>query len=79
MNYTKLNLFFSNCGADITLENNGDDQVIICISEMAKNESKSSIDNEVIEPVSTTEIYLGAEEAHALLNALNYIVPRDVF
>lgn len=77
MDSTKLNIYFNDCKADITLENQGDDTVIICISDMTLNEQKSTDGYEVVEPYTTSEIYLGADEAKTLLSALNFIMPKE--
>ena len=77
MNLTKLNIYFDECKADITLENHEDDSIIIAISDMQVNEEKSTDKHEIVEPYTTSEIYLGIDEAKTLLSALEFIIPKE--
>lgn len=77
LDFTKLNIYFDDCKADITLENQGDDTIILCISDMQVNGEISTDNHEIVEPYTTTEIYLGVEEAKTLMNALKFIIPKE--
>lgn len=77
MNLTKLSIYFEDSQSDITLESHGDDTVIICISDMQVNEEESTENNKVVEPYTTSEIYLSVNEAKTFLEALKFIIPRD--
>ncbi|MCR1833110.1 hypothetical protein NSA56_01700 [Oceanobacillus caeni] len=77
MNFTKLNLYFSDCKADITMENQDDDTIVLSVSEMQVNKEKTTENHEVIEPYTTSEICLGIDEAKSLLAALKFIIPKE--
>lgn len=77
MDFTKLNLFFDDCQTEITLENHNDDTVVFAVVEYEKDYEKSTPGSTVLKPSSTTEVYLGTEEATKLVDALKFIIPKE--
>lgn len=78
MNLLKTHsLIFGDSQAEITLQNDEDDMVTISISQLDVNEEKSTKNNEVLEPISTTEINLGVNEVERFIEALEFILPKE--
>jgi hypothetical protein len=70
-------LFFDECYAKVELEMPHEDSLILTVNELDKNEEKSTVDNEILETVRTSEIYIGVEEARELIRSLEFILPKE--
>lgn len=74
----RTELFFDECRASVSVESNSDDDSItFSITEHDVNEKKSTNAVEHLEPVSTTEIYIGHKEATAIFEALLETLDED--
>lgn len=77
MFFKKVNISLPESYVDITVENHDNDSFVLCLCELTKNEEKSTPDCEVLEPKSTTEVYLGIEEVKEIISTLESVLPKE--
>lgn len=78
MNSKKVSLILSDCYATVDMDNHGDDMVSFAVTELEIDQEKSTSEVTHHKRISTTEIYLGLDDVQDLIEALSYIVPKEV-
>lgn len=73
----RTTLFFGDSYATVEMENNNGDYVLLTVSELEKDEEKSSADNEYLVPNKVTEICLDIDEVKEVIRSLQSLIPEE--
>jgi len=76
--YSKeIRLWFPESYARIEAEYTDNGSVILTVSELETDETKSTKDNEFLKTRTTTEIYLDVDETKELIRSLQSLIPNE--